>query len=1553
MTSEKKTSPFRTDPETGKPWSEVHNIQQPLRPMTDKDQQLMKRVEPFAYDETSSSSRPYTPPPPLPSLLDVDLKTSYAGVKDAEDAVAAVGEYIAKTAKFVAPLAVEVGAPLVYGIAASPLLIAPVPGARVAYFGGLGAVGSGSNALAQAMRIGFGDQDEWSWEENIAATGFSFAPGFRTTKDLSKAATVALRAGEGAVMATGETATRQALEMGSGKRKSGDWDTGELGGTAAFGSVLGGVLGRLEKAMIKATPKEMANPMLRRALRDELKIAKKLLKEYKGEEDLVKASQKRIDDVEKQIQDLAASEEKILQKAIDHLDEQEAAQIKAHQEAALDFQNSDVAKRLKESDDRQWAPKTDAPLLPVKERLPNRLRQAAPRYSVGEKHYGLEFDNDVDKALFIVRNRKNKSKADKGYMDFLRKVLAGKTDDEIRSLGDRISNELIKPEAMTGSGGTKLSVSRFHGVAEALGLPQSTKVETSAVIDPKEKTPSGPIIDPRKTEGTGDIVDARGRKILDDFMSGEGTRDIDAETGKLKDSKDEIKARLLSSDEDVQRLVNVTQDAIVDDLKNIKGRQSKLQYLARVQEELNRRIGGDVADEFGIVLKAAQLTDDMEVADALDKLTIHMGANAMTLTSRLADIPKMLQDADLDDPEVVNNALVAIARTINPILANKKAGSASGRNLQSRKFTKDAIEVQYKKIEEAMEERLVSELKTSDKLTPEQLKEQVETFGDIQIVKRLLKAVQQAEDIGEVKKILMDQQQAFQDQTTFGKFMSDNKSRYVKVRDVMTDALYSSMLSSPITPIKAALGNAIMTRYHPFMGRVGAKYMAVVPWARRGMTKQQWEDAGAFWKKVGMSYSHFNDLALKEAQRAFKSGDADFRSHFERIGGSALAMERTGLSGALGQSLENAGQFVDIPGKTLAAIDARTKTRVAHAMTVAKAQHDYTIAKRKDPDSVPDSFDEYYQNFLQKVFNEDGNKLMTEDQVRRQAVVAAEAEGVAPEKLGDYIENYVKTNWDKSTSDFVSYVERNAKEITFQEELGEFTDANRGEKGLKKFESIIRDWPLLQVTLFPFMRTGRNIIREGLSTTSILAETPWIGQYIDGIWAKTTQDLNSGDPIVMARAKGRQVVGAGIISSMIALAKSGVLVGNEEQNWKKKENLNVGTGLGDYEVRLPLGPNGERVGLDYTALEPFATVAGIVADGVKLMEDGTGEQELLGSTLIHAAQTVVSNNIGNKSYFKNLGTALKLITVTSESADATEAQRLRMIKSFASPLAPSGMNALELVTDNERRRGDQLLQVLGKRIAGIAKTVPPYRDMFGDIIPIHGTDFTGEGSAAQGFSLFNPVKFRKERMNVDNYVKEDKNGFRTIDVGKINLKDTEAVRNAAWAVAIELDGEYQFNGGTPIKDGVDLQTIVHEETGKDAFERWQEIYQTVKNSKGHNVKQAIVSLAKMEGFKKQGKLPPNKVPEGVVFYDGRPGDVNGELETFRALAFKQLQKEYPILRRIEEDSFQRNKTLTFEGVEKALDQSERQAPLEAYEEEGRPPTRLQQLINPINLINNN
>ena len=69
----------------------------------------------------------------------------------------------------------------------------------------------------------------------------------------------------------------------------------------------------------------------------------------------------------------------------------------------------------------------------------------------------------------------------------------------------------------------------------------------------------------------------------------------------------------------------------------------------------------------------------------------------------------------------------------------KKTGSAAGRLLQSRKYTKDQLEVKIEGLEAQMEENLVDNLKASKDLTPEELDKQIKTFGELEAVKRLLK----------------------------------------------------------------------------------------------------------------------------------------------------------------------------------------------------------------------------------------------------------------------------------------------------------------------------------------------------------------------------------------------------------------------------------------------------------------------------------------------------------------------------------------------------------------------------------------------------------------------------------------------------------------------------------------------------------------------------------------------------------------------------------------------------------------------------------------------
>ena len=91
---------------------------------------------------------------------------------------------------------------------------------------------------------------EYSPEEGISAGLFSAIPGIQAAK-LAKAGKpiiTAVRAGEGAVMAGGETVTRQALEVAAGKRE--ELDAFEVGFATAAGTGLGAVLGRVESSSV-------------------------------------------------------------------------------------------------------------------------------------------------------------------------------------------------------------------------------------------------------------------------------------------------------------------------------------------------------------------------------------------------------------------------------------------------------------------------------------------------------------------------------------------------------------------------------------------------------------------------------------------------------------------------------------------------------------------------------------------------------------------------------------------------------------------------------------------------------------------------------------------------------------------------------------------------------------------------------------------------------------------------------------------------------------------------------------------------------------------------------------------------------------------------------------------------------------------------------------------------------------------------------------------------------------------------------------------------------
>jgi|GEM_PF-4844508 len=116
-------------------------------------------------------------------------------------------------------------------------------------------------------------------------------------------------------------------------------------------------------------------------------------------------------------------------------------------------------------------------------RLPKSLSGAKPRYNYGSKSYTLKFESDVDKALYIVA-RQTASKAEAGYLNFLKDIYPDKKVSELKSMGMDV-REAIKGQAKAGQGGETLTIQTKNGQtmsgSSSLGTDQTLSESTTSV----------------------------------------------------------------------------------------------------------------------------------------------------------------------------------------------------------------------------------------------------------------------------------------------------------------------------------------------------------------------------------------------------------------------------------------------------------------------------------------------------------------------------------------------------------------------------------------------------------------------------------------------------------------------------------------------------------------------------------------------------------------------------------------------------------------------------------------------------------------------------------------------------------------------------------------------------------------------------------------------------------------------------------------------------------------------------------------------------------------
>lgn len=128
----------------------------------------------------------------------------------------------------------------------------------------------------------------------------------------------------------------------------------------------------------------------------------------------------------------------------------------------------------KEAEQGDLLAQKSEPKVSTEPKMPKDLAGAKPRYGYGQKQFTLDFDSDIDRALYIVGKDATKSKADPRYRQFLKD--SGLSDSDIAARSQEIKDK-IKAIAKDAEPGQLQVGKSGENVARTLS-PESAMIES-------------------------------------------------------------------------------------------------------------------------------------------------------------------------------------------------------------------------------------------------------------------------------------------------------------------------------------------------------------------------------------------------------------------------------------------------------------------------------------------------------------------------------------------------------------------------------------------------------------------------------------------------------------------------------------------------------------------------------------------------------------------------------------------------------------------------------------------------------------------------------------------------------------------------------------------------------------------------------------------------------------------------------------------------------------------------------------------------------------------
>jgi len=537
--------------------------------------------------------------------------------------------------------------------------------------------------------------------------------------------------------------------------------------------------------------------------------------------------------------------------------------------------------------------------------------------------------------------------------------------------------------------------------------------------------------------------------------------------------------------------------------------------------------------------------------------------------------------------------------------------------------------------------------------------------------------------------------------------------------DLHNEVWINSLLSGPKTFFINTFGPALTSVYLPLETMVGAQVAALESSLKLSQKAGRKIPSAESFKEVRrqmwnrtVDYQMMMD-AIELGMRAFKNEESILSPRSSMLGefqgghisGSNPMLK--GLSDFFGASaVDSAGKLIRTPSRAILLSDEFNKQIMFRRQSMRLANiRAYELLEREYGEALTPAIIEKEQpalvhDLLEGIIRENGERY-SQAAVRREGAdqmfqeIAKSGRVWNTAERQNWMSDYFDANYDATKGELSNDAMAVADEVTFTTPASGMT---------RDLQQLVVKHPVLR-NVMPFISTPMNLIKFVGQRTAPFEILPGS----KAIHKRLLADLESGDPVRIASARGRQAMGTAFYVAASMMAAQGLITGRGPSNAAERR-LKEETGWKPYAFNTPFGH------ISYQRVDPFASFFGAIADFNEFLEDaqyrGLAEDDLdeYAEGFMLAMVTGLSQNVINKSYMTGLKQALDAISQPEERGPTFLRTRAgSYVPAFFGQMVGAG-------GDDAIREARTWMEAMQKRVPFAASALDPRRNVLGEVV---------------------------------------------------------------------------------------------------------------------------------------------------------------------------------------------------------------------------------------------